>query len=237
MTLDNGVEITWLGHAAFRIKSPQGKIILTDPFLADNPSTPEAEKHPERVDIILPSHGHGDNFADTVDIASRTGATVVCIFEISQFLQKKGVERVVGMNIGGTTQVEGISISMTPAWHSSSIADGDSTIPGGTACGFVIGLENGYTIYFSGDTGVFLDMQLIGKLLSPDLAILSIGDHFTMGPKGAAEAIRLLGVRAVIPMHFGTFPVLTGTPELLREETRDIPGLTIHALTPGETLR
>ena len=237
MSLDNGVEITWLGHAAFRIKSPNGTIILTDPFHADNPATPESEKTQSRADLILPSHGHGDNFADTLDIARRTGATVACIFEIAQFLGRKGLEKVVGMNIGGTVDFEGIAVTMTKAWHSSSIVDGDSVLPGGTACGFVIRLENGFTIYFSGDTDVFLDMQLIAKLFKPDLAILFIGDHFTMGPKGAAEAIRLLGVRQVIPMHYGTFPILTGTPEALRNEARDIPDLVIHDLKPGKTLR
>jgi L-ascorbate metabolism protein UlaG (beta-lactamase superfamily) len=236
MALDNGVEITWLGHAAFRIVSPSGKIILTDPFLADNPATPTAEKLPPRADILLPSHGHADNFADTAAIAQRTGATVVCIFEIAQYLGRKGTDNIVAMNIGGTTEVQGIQITMTQAWHSSSIMDGDNMLPGGTACGFVVRLENAYTIYFSGDTGVFLDMQLIGKLFHPDLAILSIGDHFTMGPKGAAEAIRLLGVKHVIPMHFGTFPVLTGTPEALRLECADVEGLVIHTLAPGETL-
>ena len=235
--LSNGTEITWLGHAAFRITSGDGTAILTDPFLTGNPSTPAGEQSQDRVDIIVPSHGHGDNFADTADIAKRSGATVVCIFELSQWLAKQGVENVVGMNIGGTVDVKGIQITMTPAWHSSSIADGDSLVPGGTACGFVIQLADGFTIYFSGDTGVFLDMQLIAKLHHLDLAILSIGDHFTMGPRGAAEAIRLLSIKKVIPMHYGTFPMLTGTPEKLREETSDISGLEIYAIKPGETLR
>lgn len=236
MALDNGVEITWLGHGAVRVKTPDGKIILVDPFISGNPSTPEHERIQDRADVILVSHGHGDNLGETVEIAKRTGAKAFCIFEIAQWLQKKGVSNVVGMNIGGTADADGIKITMTPAWHSSSIADGDSLLPGGTACGFVVRLSNGFTIYFSGDTGVFLDMQLIGKLLEPDLAVLSIGDHFTMGPKGAAEAVRLLGVKQVIPVHYGTFPALTGSPDALREETLDIDGLQIHALKPGETL-
>jgi L-ascorbate metabolism protein UlaG (beta-lactamase superfamily) len=236
MALDNGVEITWLGHAAFRIKTPDGAVIFTDPFLSGNPSAPGGAESHERADIILPSHGHGDNLGDTAELARRTGATVLCIYEIAQWLGKQGVENVVGMNIGGTVDVKNVQVTMVQAWHSSSIADGDTLLPGGTACGFVLQLANGYTIYFSGDTGVFLDMQLFGKLFSPDLAILSIGDHFTMGPRGAAEAIRLLGAKNVIPMHYGTFPMLTGTPEKLREETRDIAGLNIYAIAPGETL-
>lgn len=236
MALNNGVEITCLGHAAFRLKSPKGKVILTDPFLSSNPRTPENQKTQDRVDIILPSHGHGDNLGDTVAIAKQTGATVLCIFEIAQWLQKQGVENVVGMNIGGTAEFEGIHVTMTMAWHSSSIQDGENLLPGGTACGFVIEFENGFTVYFSGDTAVFLDMQLLAKLLHPDLAILCIGDHFTMGPRGAAEAIRLLGVKQVIPMHYGTFPVLTGTPDELRQAASDVEGLLVHDLEPGQTL-
>lgn len=237
MELAQRTEITWLGHATFRIKSPEGKVILTDPFVTENPKTPAGMKEQTGVDIILPSHGHSDNFSDTVNIAKTTGATVVCIFEIAQWLQKQGVENVVGMNIGGTVEIEGIQVTMTKAWHSSSIQDGETSLPAGTACGFVMKMENGYTVYFSGDTAVFLDMQLIAKLLRPDLAILSIGDHFTMGPRGAAEAIRLLAVKEVVPMHYGTFPMLTGTPEQLRQETAGIDGLRIHTPAPGETLR
>lgn len=232
----DGTEITWLGHATFKIRSPSGKVILTDPFLADNPATPASQKRQDRVDLILPSHAHADNFADTVDIAGETGATVFCIFEIAQFLQRKGLNNVVGMNIGGTVPFDGIDVTMVKAWHSTSIADGDTILPGGTAVGFVIKLESGFTIYFSGDTAVFLDMQLIRKLLKPELAILCIGDHFTMGPRSAAEAIRLLGVKRVIPMHYGTFPTLTGTPERLRQETADIKGLEIYVMEPGKPL-
>lgn len=237
MALASGMEITWLGHATFRIKSSGGKTLLTDPFITGNPATPEALKRWGTVDIILPSHGHADNFADTERIAKDTGATVVCIFEVSQYLSKQGVENVVGMNFGGSTNVGGITITMVPAWHSSTIeAEDGSMIAAGAACGFVIRLEDGFTVYFSGDTGVFLDMQLIGKLYRPDLAILPIGDLFTMGPREAAEAIRLIGVKQVVPMHYGTFPILTGTPDALKRETADITGLEIHDIQPGETL-
>lgn len=236
MPQNHDSEITWLGHACFRITSPEGKVILTDPFLADNPSTPSDQKVQENVDVILVSHGHADNFADTVDVANRTGATVVCNFEISHWLGKQGVENVIGMNMGGTVDVQELQITMTKAWHSSSILDGDQLLPGGTACGFTIRFQNGYTIYFSGDTAPFLDMTLLAKLLKPDLAILSIGDHFTMGPRGAAESIRMLGVKHVIPMHYGTFPMLHGTPEQLRQEAADVEGLEIHVIKPGETL-
>ena len=142
------------------------------------------------------------------------------------------------MNFSGSVEVDGITITMVPAWHSTTIEDADGDlIAAGAACGFVIRFEDGYTLYFSGDTGVFLDMQLIGKLYKPDIAILPIGDLFTMGPREAAEAIRLIGVKQVVPMHYGTFPILTGTPDALRQQTADIPGLEIHAIQPGETLR
>ncbi|HEV3311313.1 MAG TPA: metal-dependent hydrolase [Chloroflexota bacterium] len=237
MAINHNIEILWLGHAAFRITSPNGTVILTDPFHTGNPATPVEHRVQENVNLILPSHGHGDNFADTMDIANRTGATTACIYEIGQYLERQGVKNVISMNIGGTIAFKDLHVTMTPAWHSSSIADGDQLLPGGTACGFVITFGDGYTIYFSGDTAAFLDMQLIAKLRKPDLAILSIGDHFTMGPKGAAEAIRMLGVKSVIPMHYGTFPMLTGTPEQLRVEASDIDGLEIHVLEPGESLR
>jgi L-ascorbate metabolism protein UlaG (beta-lactamase superfamily) len=238
MALPHGMEITWLGHATFRIKSSQGKLILTDPFISGNPATPEHLKDVRETNIILPSHGHSDNFADTERIAKESGATVVCIFEVSQYLGRHGVENVIGMNFGGTVEVDGITVTMVPAWHSTTIQEEDgSVIAAGMACGFVIRFEDGFTLYFSGDTGVFLDMQLIGKLYKPDLAILPIGDLFTMGPREAAEAIRLIGVKEVVPMHYGTFPMLTGTPDALLQETGDIQGLQIHAIQPGETLR
>jgi L-ascorbate metabolism protein UlaG (beta-lactamase superfamily) len=237
MASRDGVEITWLGHAAFRIRSPEGTVILTDPFLNGNPSTPEEERKQTQADIILVSHGHADNLGDVVEIARETKAQVPCIFEIAQWLGTKRIETAQGMNIGGTVEIADTRITMVQAWHSSSIQDGDSLLPGGTACGFVIRFASGYTIYFSGDTGVFLDMKLIAKLLKPDLAILSIGDHFTMGPEGAAEAIRLLGVREVVPMHYGTFPMLTGTPAALRNAAADVDGLQVHELQPGDTLR
>ncbi len=237
MALNDGAAITWLGHACFRITSQEGKVILTDPFLVENPATPSDMKTQERVDLILPSHGHSDNFADTVDIAKSTDAKVACIFEVAQWLGKQGVQNVVAMNFGGSAEVDGIRVTMVPAWHSSTLQDANGDlIAGGMACGFIIRLEDGFTIYFSGDTGVFLDMQLIGRLYQPQIAILPIGDLFTMGPMEASEAIRLLGVKRVIPMHYGTFPILTGTPAELRERTADVDGLEIVDLEPGNSV-
>jgi L-ascorbate metabolism protein UlaG (beta-lactamase superfamily) len=237
MALNRGVAITWLGHATFLIQTPGGKTLLIDPFLAQNPSCPENLKRVDRCDIMLLTHGHGDHVADAVSIARRTGAQVVGIVELMNWLSGKGVKNTIGMNRGGTLHLGEIAVTMVNAFHSSSIQDGDRLIYAGEAAGFVVRFENGFTLYDAGDTSVFGDMALIGEIYQPELAMLPIGDHYTMGPREAAKAIRLLGVKHVLPMHYGTFPVLTGTPAALRELTRDISGLTLHDLKPGETLQ
>jgi len=229
------VTVTWLGHAAFRVVSPGGRVILFDPWL-DNPKCPPQWKSLDRVDLILPTHGHFDHLGNTVDLAKKHNAKVVAIYEISVWLESKGVTTVIGANKGGTVDVDGLRVTMVPADHSSGIAEGGQVVYGGDPVGFVVQLENGFRIYHAGDTNVFGDMRLIGRLYRPDLALLPIGGHFTMGPLEAAEAIRLLGVSRVIPMHYGTFPILAGTPDQLREFTRDVPGLQIYALQPGESV-
>jgi L-ascorbate metabolism protein UlaG (beta-lactamase superfamily) len=236
MLQTNGNKLTWLGHATFKITTPTGKTILVDPWVQSNPMCPEALKTFDRVDTLLISHGHFDHIADAVEIAKEHSPQVVAIFETCVWLQSKGVTHVNPMNKGGSQKVGEIVVTMVNAIHSCGITDGDKIIYGGEASGFVIRLPGGLTVYHAGDTAVFYDMKLIGELYSPDIALLPIGDHFTMGPREAALAIRLLGVRRVIPMHFGTFPALSGTPERLRELTKDISGLEIHAMQPGETL-
>ena len=140
------------------------------------------------------------------------------------------------MNKGGTQKVGEIEVTMVNAVHSCGIKDGDEIVYGGEACGYIIRLPGGFTVYHAGDTALFGDMKLIGELYAPDVALLPIGDHYTMGPREAAMAIRFLNVRHVIPMHFGTFPVLTGRPDQVRQLTQDISGLEIHALKPGESI-
>jgi L-ascorbate metabolism protein UlaG (beta-lactamase superfamily) len=236
MTADGDVTITWLGHAATQIETVSGKVILIDPFLTDNPAVPENLKSPDRVDLMLITHGHSDHMADAVPVAQRTNCDVIAIYEICNWLQSKGVRNCTGMNTGGSVRWEGVDVTLVEAIHSSTITDGAATVEAGTAGGFVIRLENGFVVYHSGDTAIFEGMSLIGRLYEPDVALLPIGDHFTMGPRTAAEAIRLLGVDCVIPIHYGTWPILTGTPERLKHYTHGIKGLRILDIGPGESV-
>ena len=231
------IAVTWLGHAAFRIVTPEGKVVLIDPFLTGNPACPENLKEPDSVDVILVTHGHGDHLGDTVSIARRTEPeAVVTTADISYWLGQQGVENVVGMNKGGTVHAAELAAMMVHAEHTSTIMDGDTLIPAGESVGYVVTFSHGVKLYVAGDTALFGDMALIGRRYRPDAALLPIGDHFTMGPDDAAEACRLLGVQRVIPCHYGTFPLLTGTPDAFRAAAQDISGLEINVLQPGETI-
>lgn len=232
----NGTQITWLGHATFKITSPQGKIILIDPWLTSNPSCPIPMKHLDRVDLLLVTHGHGDHTGDLLEVAKQHKPTIVAIVELAEWLGSKGIKNVIDLNIGGSSTFEGITVSMTQALHTSSIPGENVYV--GVPAGYVIRLENGLTLYHAGDTTVFSDMALIRQLYAPDIAILPIGDYYTMGPKAAALAASLLGAKQVIPMHYGTFPLLTGTPAALREELAnlDLSNIEVVAMTPGQTI-
>jgi len=224
--------LTWLGHAAFRLDTAGGKRVYIDPFLTGNPKCPPSEQAPERVDIIAVTHGHGDHVGDTVDLAQKHDATVVALVELAGWLGKQGVDedKLQAPNKGGTVDVDGIKFTLTNAFHSSSSNEGEYL---GEATGIVVELENGKKIYFAGDTCVFGDMQLIRHLWEPDYAVLPIGDYFTMGPREAAIAIDMLGNPFVVPCHWGTFPVLRGTPDELQEEKSDAK---IVRMEPGETI-
>ena len=239
--LDREVGLIWLGHATFLLETPGGKRVLIDPWLQGNPACPDSWKSPGPVDLILVTHGHFDHAAEVPETAHSTRAkAVVCNFETSVWFEKKGVEGLVGMNKGGTVELEGLKVTMVSADHSCGITDDDGSIVyGGEAAGYVIECENGYRIYHAGDTNVFGDMAIIGELYSPDVALLPIGDFYTMGPREAAKAVELLGTKHVVPMHFGTFEALKGTPEALRHElgVRDVDGVEVIALEPGDTLR
>ena len=228
--------ITWLGHATWRIVTPGGVTVLVDPWLASNPRCPEDE-YEASADVVLVTHGHGDHIADAVAVAQRGDATTIAQYEIAGWLGEQGAPNAIGMNTGGTVEVRGLKVTMTQAFHSSSISPADG-IYGGDPVGFVLELETGQRIYIAGDTGVFGDMALIGELYRPVLAILPIGDLYTMGPFQAAHAVRLLGVEHVLGSHWGTFDALTGTPAALREELAalGLDAVTVHELAPGETL-
>ena len=229
-----GLRITWLGHATFRIHTPGGKTIIIDPWVMGNPACPEGEKKIHKVDVLLCTHGHFDHIGDAVEIAKKHNPKVVGVFELCTWMQKKGAKQIAPMNKGGTQQVGDIRVTMVHADHSCGIEDDDEIIYGGEPCGYVVEFENGLRIYHSGDTAVFGDMHIIHELYAPQIAMLPIGDHFTMGPREAAYACNLLRPHVVVPMHFGTFPALTGTPAKLREEIADA-GVEVHALKPGET--
>ncbi len=231
-----GNKLTWLGHATFQITTPSGKVILVDPWVAGNPSCPEELKKLERVDTLLITHGHFDHIADAVELGRKFKPQIVAIHETCKWLESKGVKNTLGMNKGGTQKVGETEATMVNAIHSCGIEDDGKIIYGGEACGYIIRLPGGLTLYHAGDTAVFGDMKLIAELYAPELALLPIGDHYTMGPREAAMAIRFLNVKHVIPMHFGTFPLLTGTPQELKKLTGDISGLEIHALKPGESI-
>ena len=227
-----GVKLTWLGHATFRIETG-GQSLLVDPWVMGNPLCPDKEKKLKTVDVVLCTHGHFDHIGDAVEIARQHNPTVVGIFELCAWLEKKGAKKTSPMNKGGTQAVGEVRVTMVHADHSCGILDGDQIIYGGEACGFVIEFQNGLKIYHAGDTAVFGDMQIIRELYAPDVALLPIGDHYVMSPREAAYACKLLKPKAVVPMHFGTFPVLTGTPGELKKLAKDVE---VVEMKPGQTL-
>jgi L-ascorbate metabolism protein UlaG (beta-lactamase superfamily) len=229
-------KVTWLGHAGVLIESPRGARIAIDPF-PENPKFPKGFAW-GKVDVIAATHGHFDHFGDgAVNLAKQTGATVVGIFELALHAAAKGVAKTSGMNKGGNQTLAGISFQMVRADHSSGASPGDREATyAGEPCGYVMTFEDGFRIYHAGDTNVFSDMALIAELYAPDLALLPIGGFYTMGPREAAKACELLGIARVIPIHWGTFPVLTGTPQALRQELekRKLASEVIE-LAPGQS--
>jgi L-ascorbate metabolism protein UlaG (beta-lactamase superfamily) len=225
------MEITWLGHGTFQFRLPSGQVILMDPWTDGNPGYP-AGYQISRVDTICITHGHFDHIHDAVPLAQRFSPEVVAIYETAAWLESKGVGKTRPMNKGGSQQVGDVTVTMTHAVHSCGILDGGSIVYGGEASGYVLRLPDGRAVYFAGDTNVFSDMALIRELYSPELVFLPIGDLFTMSPREAALAVRLLQPKKVVPMHFGTFPPLTGRPHQLRDLVRDTSA-EVWPLEPG----
>jgi L-ascorbate metabolism protein UlaG (beta-lactamase superfamily) len=230
-----GLKITWLGHATFLVTSPKGVRVLFDPWLTTNPSCPARAKHVGAVDLVLITHGHSDHCGDAVSVARESNATVVSSPELCGWLEHQGLRHLRPMNIGGRQTIAGLQIAMVQALHSSSAIEGDRVTYLGPSTGFIVSFEEGPPMYFAGDTGLFGDMRIIGERYAPQLGFLPIGDRFTMGPEDAAIAAEWLRLKTVVPMHYGTFPELTGTPEQLRKfiEPRGIEVLELH---PGETV-
>ncbi len=230
-----GLKLTWYGHSTFRINTPGGKTLLIDPWVGGNPACPDKLKQQTRADALLCTHAHFDHIGDAVEIAKQHNPTVVGIFELCMWLQKKGAKQVSPMNKGGSQTLLGTRITMVHADHSCGIQDGDQILYGGEACGYVLEFENGVRLYHAGDTNVFGDMAIIHDLYRPEIALLPIGDLFTMSPKETAYACRLLKPKVVVPMHFGTFPPLTGKPSQLAKMVEDV-GIDVVEMKPGETL-
>lgn len=234
MTSLKGTRITWLGHATVLVVTGKGTTILIDPFIALNPKYPKDFVLPKKIHYILLTHGHMDHIADAVSAAKMHGSTVVAVYELAAYVAGKGVAHTIDMNLGGTVQLDDVAATMVEAKHSAGAQDEDGTHYVGVAAGYVLSVTDGPVLYHAGDTAVFGDMNLIRELYQPEVAMLPIGGHYTMGPREAAVAVRFLAAPTILPLHFGTFPVLTGTPE----ELAALVGAPVKVVqwAPGESI-
>jgi L-ascorbate metabolism protein UlaG (beta-lactamase superfamily) len=234
MTLLKGTRVTWLGHATVLVETAGRVNFLIDPFLEHNPKFPKDFKLPEKIDYVLLTHAHIDHTADAIPVAQKHGSTLVAIYELAGYMAAQGVKSTVGMNLGGSVTLSGVRVSMVEAKHSSSLdVDGVSRYLG-VAAGLVLSIPDGPVLYHAGDTAVFRDMELIRELYSPEVAMLPIGGCFTMGPKEAALAAKYLQPKLILPIHWGTMPQLTGTPQELASLLGD--DKLVAMVAPGEAL-
>lgn len=232
--MESQIEAYWLGHSAFKLTSPNGNDILVDPFLSQNGTTPDEWKNPDQVDYILLTHGHEDHVGDTLDIADRTGCTVVSIVELAGLLKNQGLsdEQSVEFNKGGTVDFDDFNVTMTSANHSSSFGGEYAGDPGG----LVIHFEDDITLYHLGDTNIFADLEIYGQLYNPDICFVPMGDHFTMGPEEAAHATNMVAPDYAVPIHYGTFPVLTGDPQDFKRYTEEVSDTEVLIPEAGENV-
>lgn len=230
----NGTRITWLGHATVLVQTPKGTNILIDPFIEHNPRYPQSFKLPEKIQYVLLSHGHGDHISDAVPVAKKHNSNVVAIYELAAFVNQQGAPNITGMNIGGTVQLDDVAVTMVEAKHSAGAEGKNGTQYAGVAAGFVLTISGGPVLYHAGDTTVFGDMKLIKELYHPEVAMLPIGGFYTMGPREAALAAQFLEPKAVLPIHFGTFAPLTGTPDELDGFLKG--SIEVIRMSPGDTI-
>lgn len=232
MSTSKATRVTWLGHATVLIQTPKGTNVLIDPFIAHNPKYPKDFELPSKIHYILLTHGHGDHISDAAPVAKKHGSQVVAVYELADYIGSQGVTETTGMNLGGTVQLDDVAATMVDAKHSAGAQDEKGIHYVGVAGGFVLEVAGGPVLYHAGDTCVFGDMKLIHELYEPQIAMLPIGGHYTMGPKEAALACKLLVPKIVLPIHWGTFPPLKGTPEELAAMVE--PGVKVVHWKPGD---
>jgi L-ascorbate metabolism protein UlaG (beta-lactamase superfamily) len=232
MSTSTATRIRWLGHATVLIQTAKGTNILVDPFIEHNPKYPQGFALPSKIHFILLTHGHGDHISDAVPVATKHDSKVVAIYELADYIGGKGVKETIGMNLGGAVELDDVTAIMVDAKHSAAAQDEKGSHYVGVATGFVMEVAGGPVLYHAGDTCVFGDMQLIRELYKPTVAMLPIGGFYTMGPKEAALACKLLAPKTVLPIHWGTFPPLKGTPEELAALVE--PEVNVVRWKPGE---
>lgn len=228
--------LTYAGHSAVFLNSP-GTVVAIDPWLVENPRCPSSLKSQSKLDLIILTHGHIDHAGDAVALAKQTRAKIAATYELAMIMAHEGVpdEQVLPMNKGGALQVGDVTIILTHALHSSSYDSRDrGTIYAGEACGVIVS-DGKYSVYHAGDTSLFQDMKLIGERYRPDVALLPIGDRFTMGPVEAAQAAALVGPKLAVPIHYATFPLLTGDPQIFTRECEKV-GVATRVIEPGASL-